>query len=76
MKAPISSKAAIVAGALVILHLIATVYVQATDMAYDRGDMVGLLWWLVAFWVLPVIALIVLAMSLAVHFLELNNDGQ
>ncbi|HYI39941.1 MAG TPA: hypothetical protein VE053_06450 [Allosphingosinicella sp.] len=76
MKAPFSSKAAIAAAALVVLHLIATVYVQATGMAYDQGDMVGLLWWLVAFWVLPVIALIVLAMSLAVHFLSLNNDGQ
>ena len=75
MKAPVSRRAAIAAAALVVLHLIAAGYVQATDMAYDQGDTVGLLWWLVAFWVLPVIASVVLAVSLVRHFLNLSNGG-
>jgi hypothetical protein len=60
----------------VVLHLIAMAYVQATDMPYDRGDAVGLLWWLVAFWVLPVLALIVLAGSVGKYLINRNNGGQ
>ena len=58
-----------------VLHLIAAGYVQATDMAYDQGDTVGLLWWLVNLWVLPVIASVVLAVSLVRHLLNLSNGG-
>jgi hypothetical protein len=75
MKVPVSRRAAFAAGALVILHLIAAGYVQATGMAYDQGDAVGLLWWLVALWVLPAIASAVLAVSLVRHLLNLSNGG-
>jgi hypothetical protein len=75
MKVPVSRRAAIAAATLVVLHLIATGYVLATDMAYDQGDTMGLLWWLVAFWVLPVIASVVVVVSLFRHFLNLSNGG-
>jgi hypothetical protein len=75
LKALVSRRAVVAAVALVGLHLIAAAYVQATDMPYDRNDTVGLLWWLVALWVLPLIASVVSIVSIAKHLLNRNNGG-
>jgi hypothetical protein len=71
----VSKRAAFAAATLVVLHFIAAAYVQATGMLYDQGDLEGLLWWLVVFWVLPVIALITLVLSLAKHRRNRNGSG-
>ena len=70
-----SKRAAIAAVALVAAHLLAFTYVEATDMTYDRGDLLGLLWWLVIFWVLPILAALVLLVSVARHLNDHRDSG-
>ncbi|NJB89310.1 hypothetical protein GGR90_001462 [Sphingopyxis italica] len=42
---------------------------------YDQGDLEGLLWWLVAFLVLPTAALLTLAISLVAQWLKSKNPS-
>jgi len=72
----VSRKAAITAGALIALHFLAWWYVSFKNMAYDQGDIEGLLWWVVAFWILPVFALLILLINFAVRLLTNHTDDQ
>jgi ABC-type dipeptide/oligopeptide/nickel transport system permease component len=50
-------RVAISAGVLILLHFLAWAYVVANHVLYDQGGWEGLLWWLVAFLILPALAL-------------------
>ncbi|MFC3783438.1 hypothetical protein ACFONB_00290 [Sphingopyxis italica] len=70
------SKRAIYAAAILIgLHLLAYAYVVDQRILYDQGDLEGLLWWLVAFLVLPTAALLTLAISLVAQWLKSKNPS-
>ena len=71
----VSKRAAITATALVGVHLIAFAYVNGTGMTYDHGGAVGLLWWIVAFLVLPATALIVFVLSAVFQLFDNRNNG-
>ncbi len=70
----VSSKAIKVAAALVVLHFLAAWYVWSTNMSYDQGDLLGLLWWLVAFWILPVFAVLIMLLNIFVRRLTNYPD--
>jgi membrane protein CcdC involved in cytochrome C biogenesis len=70
------SKRAIYAAAILIgLHILAYAYVVDQRISYDQGDLEGLLWWIVAFLVLPAAALLTLAVSLVAQWLKSKNPS-
>jgi hypothetical protein len=46
----VSKPALYAAIGLWLLHFGLWAYVDAVEMQYDQGDIWGLLWWIVAFW--------------------------
>lgn len=74
----VSPKAIKIAAALIALHFLVWWYVWFKDMAYDQGDLEGLLWWLGAFWILPAIAVAILLVNFLARWLtnEPENEGE
>ena len=75
MRIAVSKRAVLTAAILVACHVLAFAYVEATNMLYDQGDLLGLLWWLVAFWVFPLLAGLVLIVSVAGHLHDHQDRG-
>ncbi|WP_144037835.1 hypothetical protein [Sphingopyxis sp. KK2] len=71
----VSRNAAYVAAALVAVHLLTHAYVVDQRILYDQGGFEGLLWWLVAFLVLPVVALLTLISSAIAQWLKRKNPA-
>ena len=46
---------------LVAAHIAAATYVEWRHIEYDTNGLEGPLWWLVNFWVLPILAVLLLA---------------
>jgi hypothetical protein len=59
----ISRRAWTIAGSLIVAHFVVWAYVVWRHVLYDEGGFEGLMWWLVAFWVLPAVGLVWLAGS-------------
>lgn len=66
----VSKRAAWAAVGLLGAHVIAQAYVVSRHVLYDQGGFEGLLWWLVAFFVLPVFAALTLATSVIAQWLQ------
>ena len=71
----VSKRAIYAAATLIGLHILAYAYVVDQRIPYDQGDLEGSLWWLVAFFVLPAIALLTLAVSLIAQWLKSKNPS-
>ena len=50
-----------------LLHFAAWAYVIWQQVQYDQGGFEGLIWWLVAFWILPAIGVLTLAASMGAY---------
>ena len=55
-----SRRTLLVAGVLIVLHALMWWRVVSYNVQYDAGDIT---WWLVAFWILPIAAAILLIVS-------------
>lgn len=73
-RAFVSKRAIYAAAVLIGLHILAYAYVVDQRIQYDQGDLEGLLWWLVAFFVLPAAALLTLAVSLIARWWHSRNS--
>ena len=51
---------------LIAIHFLIGAYVDWRNIEYDTSGLEGPLWWVVAFWVLPIIALLMLAWRIIV----------
>ena len=71
----VSKRALYAAATLIGLHFLAYAYVVDQRILYDQGDLEGLLWWIVAFLVLPAIALLTLATSFVAQRLKSKNPA-
>ena len=74
MQRPFLSRRALVAAVLLITgHFVAWGWVVSQKILYDSGN---ILWWMVAFFVLPAAALGCLLVSLAKSALGLRGNGE
>ena len=71
----VSKQAIYAAVALIALHILAYAYVVDQRIPYDQGDLEGLLWWIVTFFVLPAAGLLTLAASSVVQWLKRKNPS-
>lgn len=64
MRRRLPSKVAILwAFALCVLHVLMAIYVVLENVLYDERGIIGISWWLVNFWVFPIIAVLLLLIS-------------
>lgn len=71
----VSRRALYAALALIVLHLLVWAYVVNQHILYDQRGFEGLLWWIVAFLVLPATALLTLVISAIAHWLQRTNPS-
>ncbi len=71
----VSGRALYAAMALIVLHLLVWGYVVDQRILYDQGGFEGLLWWIVAFLILPATALLTLLISAIAHWLQRTNPS-
>jgi len=64
------------AAALIVLHVAIFGLIVTNSVYYDSGGFMGLLWWLGALWVLPIIAIAVLAIGALRSWLRLRNQQE
>ena len=64
-----------VALVLVALHFALFALVVTNSVYYDSGGVIGLLWWLAALWVLPILALVILLMAGLRRWLQRRDRG-
>jgi len=65
-----------IAASLIIVHLVLWAYVISQEIQYDQNDLEGILWWIVAFLILPAIAVIVVAISFVAWLIDrAKNSG-
>ena len=69
----VSRRALAIAGLLVICHFMAWTFIASQNVLYDSGN---ILWWLVAFLVLPGAALGCVLLSLIKSALGLREIGE
>ncbi len=61
---------------LVVLHAAIFGLAVTNSVYYDSGGIMGLLWWLGALWVLPIVALAALATDVLRNWLRLRNNRE
>ena len=71
----VSRNAVYAAAILIAAHVLIHIYVVEWHILYDQGGFEGLLWWLVAFLVLPVAALLTLVSSAITRWLKRKNPA-
>ncbi len=64
-----------VALVLVGLHFALFALVLNNSVYYDSGGLLGLLWWLAALWVLPILALVILLLAALRRWLQRRDSG-
>ena len=69
----ISRRAFVSAVSLVAAHFLAWQWVVLQNIQYDSGN---ILWWVVAFFILPAVALTCVLVSLARGLLGLRDSGE
>jgi hypothetical protein len=59
-----------------LLHFMIWIYVEVVNMQYDQGDLWGLLWWVAAFWLLPVLSILLIVFNWLVNWWRHASGGE
>lgn len=70
----VSRKVVAAAIGLATSHFVVWWYVWYKSIPYDQGDLEGLLWWLVAFWVLPIFACLIIVANFSCRWLTNHSE--